>query len=87
MKLVRICWNDTVSDCTWTCRAEAIDSKSEHCVTVGYLLQETLTDYILTPTVTDGEAIMGKTIIPKGCVTEIYELSEKQSSEITLESE
>jgi hypothetical protein len=84
-KLIRIAWNDAVADSTWTCRDEVMDHQVEHCISVGWLIHETTEAYIITCTKTDNHLMMGYQVIPRGTVTDIYELSEKKSDEITLE--
>ena len=71
MKLLKISWNDAISDSCWTCQDEIIDKKLPHCISVGYLLQETLEAYIITGTITDNNDIMGYTVIPKGLATKV----------------
>ena len=71
MKIIRIYWNDAISDSCWTCEDDIIDKKTPHCTSIGYLIQETAEFYIITGTITDSHDIMGYTIIPKGLTTKV----------------
>ena len=72
--LVRIEWNDAIADSCWTCVDEVIDHKIQHCVSVGWLIHETLEAYIITTTITDSGLCMGYIAIPKGMTVKMERL-------------
>ena len=64
-KLVEVTWLDTVSDCRWQDIGEAKQAKPALGKTVGYLLNETDTEFVVAPTINNLGHTSGTTVIPK----------------------
>ena len=71
VNIIRVFWNDTVSDCTWTCIDEIAGMPVARCTTVGWLAQETQEAYIITSTITSKDLCMGYVVVPKGLATKV----------------
>ena len=77
MKIVELSWVDACSlGNAWDSRKEGEIGEPFKCQTVGYLVRKTRKKIIVAQSqCLENNDIMNRMVIPRGCVTEIKELS------------